>query len=399
MTRTIPNNNSGQYDLDTSNETWNLDEGSKISAASGNGINEASFRHDNIINVNGGITALSLESAGVAIQGENSSVTIGANATIDAWHGVELFGDHQSVVNNGTINAIGMGLFSQHDDNSMINNGKILVHASAQGDVDGMVADAGDKVVNSASGEIDVTGNGLEMQSNVGEKSLVTNLGSVTGGALGFYGWAGDDKFVNRGTMNGDVAMNSGNDTFDGVGGTLHGSVMGGFGDDLYIIDQTSFKLYEKAHDGTDTVQSSVSWTLGKNFEALKLTGSGAINGNGNELGNDILGNSKANKLSGLSGNDDLDGGKGNDFLTGGKGDDMFHFAKGYGTDAITDFTNGADVIDLSHLTGVADFTDLMKNHLSVTNHGHDLVISAGADHLIIEDTNKSALDVSDFHF
>ena len=397
MTKTIPDNYNGQYDLNASNETWNLDQGATISSAAGHGISEASFLHDNVINVNGGITALSSGSGGVAIQGDGSSVKIGNSGTIDAWHGVELFGDHQSVVNNGTINVEGMGLSSLHANNSLINNGTIKTHASAMGDVDGMVADGGNKVVNSASGLIDVTGNGLTVQSAGGEVTTVTNFGTVRGDNLSFYGWAGDDKIVNRGVMDGNIEMNSGDDTFDGVGGSLKGTVMGGFGDDTYIIDKANFHLAEKPGDGTDTVQSKVTWTLGKEFENLKLIGSTAINGKGNVLGNDMLGNSKANTLSGLGGADDLDGGKGNDMLTGGMGADTFHFSKGEGRDTITDFTNGQDVIDLSHLSAVSDFSDLMKHHLSVS--GHDLVITAGTDHLIIEDTAKSALDLSDFNF
>jgi serralysin len=397
MTKTIPNNYNGQYDLDSSSESWLLAEGSMLTSSSGHGINEAAFRHDNAITVNGSITALSSASAGVAIQGANSSVVIGTKGTIDAFHGVELFGDGQSVLNNGVLSVEGMGMYSTHATNSMTNNGTINVHDGAMDKVDGMVADGLNKVLNSATGVIDVTGNGFVVESVGGEKTTVTNLGSVHGDGLSFYGWAGDDKLVNRGHLDGDVSLNSGNDTFDGVGGTLSGWVRGGAGDDTYVIDKANYHLAEKASEGSDTVQSRVSWTLGANFETLTLTGTAAINGKGNGLANDITGNAKANVLNGAGGNDDLYGGKGNDMLTGGAGADEFHFAKGDGKDTITDFTNGADTIDLSHLSTVSDFNDLMKHHLSV--HGHDLVITAGADHLVIADTQKSELNAADFQF
>jgi Ca2+-binding RTX toxin-like protein len=78
----------------------------------------------------------------------------------------------------------------------------------------------------------------------------------------------------------------------------------------------------EAAGAGTDTVQSAVAWTLGNNLENLTLTGSSAVNGTGNTLGNVLTGNSANNTLTGNAGNDTLDGGAGTDTLVGGTGND-----------------------------------------------------------------------------
>ncbi len=78
------------------------------------------------------------------------------------------------------------------------------------------------------------------------------------------------------------------------------------------------------------------------------------INGQG---GNDKLeGLSGDDLLRGGAGNDTLTGGVANDTLTGGVGNDLFVLAAGAGTDTITDFTSGQDLIELSD--GL-EFTDL----------------------------------------
>jgi Ca2+-binding RTX toxin-like protein len=397
MSKTIPGDFNDQYELDDSNETWTLAEGSKLTNIDGHGIHEGMAFHDNLIEVNGAITALSSASAGVATQGDGSSVIVGGNATIDAWYGVELFADNQSVVNNGILSVEGTGLFSDGLNNSIANNGIINVHPSAKDDVDGIVAIGDTDIFNNVSGTIDVTGNGITVKSVMGEVTEITNFGSVMAGSVAFYGWSGDEKLVNRGFMDGDIQMGAGKDIFDGIGGTAQGAVMGGANDDTYMVDTADIFLFEKDNEGVDSVQSKVSWSLGKFFENLTLTGSTAANGRGNEEDNIMIGNSKANKLTGLAGEDDLSGGKGNDRLLGGLGADTFHFSSGDGKDVIADFTNGLDLIDISDLSGVTSFTDLKKNHLTVS--GSDLVITDGVDRLTIEDTRKSALDFFDFDF
>ncbi len=105
----------------------------------------------------------------------------------------------------------------------------------------------------------------------------------------------------------------SGNDTLDGDLGA--DTMTGGDGNDIYVVDNASDSVVETNTSPAqiDTVQASVSWTLGANLENLVLTGVSEIDGNGNELRNFITGNAAANMLNGGAGADSMSGGDGND--------------------------------------------------------------------------------------
>ncbi|MFP6849675.1 MAG: hypothetical protein VCA57_13330 [Pseudomonas sp.] len=98
-------------------------------------------------------------------------------------------------------------------------------------------------------------------------------------------------------------------------GGSGADSLAGGNGNDTYIVDNTGDIVTEALNAGTDTVRSSVSYTLGANLENLTLFGStpAGIWGTGNELKNIITGNAGNNLLDGAGGVDKLAGGDGQD--------------------------------------------------------------------------------------
>jgi len=120
-------------------------------------------------------------------------------------------------------------------------------------------------------------------------------------------------------------------------------TMIGGLGDDTYVVDNTGDKVVETIGQGTDTIQSSVSYSLAGIFiETLQLTGTTAINATGNSKVNALIGNSAANLLDGL---------QGIDALTGGAGADTFRFSVAPGAanaDTITDFLSATDHIALA---------------------------------------------------
>src|SRR5262249_2810323 len=112
------------------------------------------------------------------------------------------------------------------------------------------------------------------------------------------------------GTSSGDSLWGfAGNDTLNGGAGK--DLLFGGTGNDLYMVDNAGDVITENAGEGTDTVQSSITYTLAPTLENLTLTGSGSLKATGNAADNVIIGNSGDNSLAGLGGADTLDGGSG----------------------------------------------------------------------------------------
>ncbi len=104
-----------------------------------------------------------------------------------------------------------------------------------------------------------------------------------------------------------------GSDLLDGGAGA--DTMVGGFGNDRYLVDDAADAVVEAAGAGHDIVRASVSHVLGDHVEDLELTGTAAIDGSGNAQRNTLRGNAAANRL---------DGGAGADMLVGGGGDDHY---------------------------------------------------------------------------
>ncbi len=209
---------------------------------------------------------------------------------------------------------------------------------------------------------------------NSGSDKVIENAGEGTDtvrSAVSYTLGANVENLILTGSAanaNGNALFNviTGNDSanfIDGKGGA--DTMIGKGGNDSYVVDNSSDKVIEDAGQGTDTVFSTVNFTLGANIENLKLQGTAALSGVGNELANWMSGNDADNvlvgggggdSLLGNGGNDTLRGCQGADILTGGAGADKFLFGgildstvDAKGRDTITDFSHADhDIIDLS---------------------------------------------------
>jgi Ca2+-binding RTX toxin-like protein len=102
--------------------------------------------------------------------------------------------------------------------------------------------------------------------------------------------------------------------------------MQGGLGNDTYTLSSAGDVVTENANEGTDTIKTYLTYTLGNNLENLTLLGNADIDGTGNSLNNSLTGNNFNNTLSGGDGSDTLNGSIGNDTLIGGNGTDTAYY-------------------------------------------------------------------------
>ncbi len=146
------------------------------------------------------------------------------------------------------------------------------------------------------------------------------------------FGGLPDDR-IHGGDGQDIIYAGPGNDTIWGEAGA--DILLGEDGDDTYHVDDPNDRVIEAALGGTDTVASTVTYTLSNNVEQLVLVGEDTIDGTGNALDNVLIGNNGANVLDGGFGKDAMAGGVGDDTYIVDNSGDAISEAAGEGTDTV----------------------------------------------------------------
>ena len=244
------------------------------------------------------------------------------------------------------------------------------------------------------------------------------------------YGSQFDDKLIGNSKDN-TLGGDDGNDTLKGGGGS--DTLMGGAGNDILEVDGSGDTVDGGEDNDTIVLKSDKGLEINLNsvFIDENANGAGIAFGGhnspywegighqkpsqphfpsdpvevtnvenviGSSYDDDIYGNDVANNLSGGNGNDVLAGGAGDDILSGGNGNDIIHGGSGADLltgglnsdtfiffspddsrivggkpeDVITDFQQGTDKIDLSHIDfGLNELLSLDNQNVGGTNYSY----------------------------
>ena len=255
----------------------------------------------------------------------------------------------------------------------------------ATGETQGFIlADAGDDNLLGSPGNDRLFGNQGRDFINAGTGDDIVRAGKDNDAVLG-----GDGNDVISGGLGNDrILSGDGNDLVFGNAGIEY--IDAGLGNDLVFGGQDNDGI--DGGDGDDVLLGELGNDCLHGF-----SGNDLLFGNAGE--DVLLGSLGSDLLHGGRGNDSLDGGfqsdvlrgdLGDDTLSGGEGGDRFDFRLGDGSDIITDFEDGVDIIGLR---GGLTFAQL-----TISQVGSNTQISVGDEVLVsLSNVNVGAIDTEDF--
>lgn len=254
-----------------------------------------------------------------------------------------------------------------------------------------MIGGAGSDALNGLGGNDEIAGNSGDdtlaggngedlLWGEAGADMLIGGWQSDTlSGGTGADRLVGDQEWLSSQGANDRLDGGDDADLLIGDATNIYGSgkggsdrLTGGAGNDILIGDGDV--MTDSAKGGADTLEGGDGndWLYGDGREWAATVGGGA------------------DKLYGGNGTDHLIGGGGNDLLAGGAGADWFVFAPGSGADEISDFTSGADHIDLSAF-------DIAFEQLGFTTSADGTRITMGTDSIFVRSAH--GLSPNDFVF
>ncbi|MET3440687.1 Ca2+-binding RTX toxin-like protein [Variovorax paradoxus] len=338
-----------------------------------------------------------------------STVTYNNESYLRVWLGQPAAGTQYLTLKGVTAAQLSAANFIFSNADTLPALSKVLITGTSADDV--LVGDAGGNTLDGGQGAdtmegrtgddtylVDSAGDVVKEVAGGGYDVVKSSVSYVLGNDVEDLTLTGVAGINGTGNANANrLTGNAGNNILDGGAGT---DVMrGGVGDDTYIVDDASDAITELDNEGTDSVKSSVSYTLAAGLENLTLTGTLDAGATGNDLNNQLIGNAGNNHLFGWAGNDILDGQLGGDVMVGGIGDDTYVVDSRYDT-VIERANEGSDTVVSSVDYSIADKLNL--EHVTLTgtlainatgNAGDNRLLGNSADNLIDAGAGNDSLN------
>ncbi len=355
------------------------------------------------------------QSAGISMSLDTSSTTssLTNHGSIAGTFGADIDGDNTgvlSMINTGDFTGTGNGLNVEDMFSFQLVNSGVITGAGFAGITLSDTSMSGGDAVIVNTGEISGTVFGVTSTNvsltlkNTGTINGIISLGDLEdyfdgrdGVQLDFILMGGgQDRFLGGAGVD-QVDGGQGNDFLRSFGGD--DELTGGSGDDIMRGGSGDDRLF--GQDGKDTIMGGLDDDIVSGGSGSDLLSGGRGDdqmdgGSGNDL---LIGGTGGDVLFGGSKNDTLYGGSGEDFLTGDSGNDTFLFSAMDGLNLITDFGDGADVIDLSSLF-LTDFAQLTTAGAFDDYDGGvliDLTVFGYDTRIMVQGKQEADLSASDF--
>lgn len=250
--------------------------------------------------------------AAVATTGNDIIFGGSANDTISALAGNDTFvgGGGNDILNGGTgTDTAGYSGALTDYSFTLSADGSVIVTDMRAGSLDGTDNDIGIENYRFSSGIVAQAQLPFAVIAGTAANNVLTGSAVTASAGQLIQGMAGNDTLTAGSGGNTTLDGGTGNDTLTDAGvaaaATVVDIMIGGTGDDIYVVTRANDVITELSNAGTDTVRTNLAaYVLAANVENYLYTGT---------VGASVTGNALANQFSGFNHTSTIDGGDGAD--------------------------------------------------------------------------------------